>query len=333
MIGRHEKHNNLYTCYPAIVMTQLTKKVWLSARDYIFIVIGLLMYSFGFSAFVFPEKVVIGGVTGLSTIIYFLTSQHLHWGVPVAVSQFVINAVLLAIAWRKVGKTFVIRTIVGATVLSLGIGFFTPLFPEPLVQGQQFMNVLIGALLCGFGVGLVLIHNGSTGGTDIVAAMVAKKTNVSFGRMMIYIDVCIIGSSYFLFHNLDTTIFGMVFLLIVPLIADYIINTNRQAVEFTIISSKWEEIAEAVLHQASRGCTVIDGIGWYSRKPIKLLLVMCRQYESVTIFRIIKSIDEHAFITQTKVNGVYGEGFDTIKLKLRRKPADASSWESARTRH
>lgn len=307
------------------------RKLWISTRDYAMIVLGLLMYAFGFSAFIFPEKIVIGGVTGLSTIIYFLTEKHLGWGVPVAVSQYAINIILLIIAWKKVGKTFVIRTIFGATVLSMGIGLFTPFFPQPLVAGQDFMNVLIGAFLCGFGAGLVLIHNGSTGGTDIVAAMVAKKSNVSFGRMMIYIDVCIIGSSYFIFGNLDTTIFGTVFLFIVPIIADSIINSNRQAVQFTIISHKWEAIADAVLHQASRGCTVVDAIGWYSKQPIKMILVMCRQYESVTIFRIVKSIDEHAFITQGKVNGVYGEGFDTIKLKMKKNPDTITRPQSQET--
>lgn len=294
------------------------KKLWISAKDYVLIILGLLMYAFGFSAFVFPEKVVIGGVAGLSTIIYFISQQHLGFAIPVAVSQYAINIILLAFAWRKVGRTFVIRTIFGATILSLGIGVFTPLFPHPIVEGQPFMNVLIGAILCGVGVGLVYIHNGSTGGTDIVAAMASKHSNVSFGRVMIYIDMCIIGSSYFIFGNLDNTIFGTVFLFAVPIIADNIINSNRQAVQFTVISERWEQIADEVLSVCHRGCTVVDATGWYSKRPVKMLIVMCRQYESVTIFRIVKSVDEHAFIAQSKVNGVYGEGFDAIKLRIRK---------------
>jgi uncharacterized membrane-anchored protein YitT (DUF2179 family) len=100
--------------------------------------------------------------------------------------------------------------------------------------------------------------------------------------------------------------------------ADMIIHTNRQAVQFTIFSPKWEEIATAINNEAQRGCTVLDGMGWYSKKEVKVLLVMCRKIESVTIFRIIKSIDQNAFITQAQVNGVYGKGFDEIKLKMRR---------------
>lgn len=331
-----QNEKNCYVCTALksnTIMTLSYNKIWLSAKDYIIITLGLTMYAFGFCAFVLPEKVVIGGVTGVSTIVYFVTQEHFSHGIPVAVTAYVVNAILLAIAWRKVGKTFVIRTIFGATVLSLGIGFFQPFFHEPIVKGQDFMNVLIGAIMGGFGVGLTYIHNGSTGGTDIVAAIVSKKSNVSFGRMMIYIDMCIIGSSYFIFHSIETTIYGVVFLFVVPMLADVIINTNRQAVQFTIISSHWKEIADAVLSSAHRGCTVLDGVGWYSKHDVKVLLVMCRRYESVTIFRIVKSIDEHAFIAQGLVNGVYGEGFDTIKLKLPKHPTAEEAQPTSRSHH
>jgi uncharacterized membrane-anchored protein YitT (DUF2179 family) len=98
--------------------------------------------------------------------------------------------------------------------------------------------------------------------------------------------------------------------------ADLMINTNRQAVQFTIISSKWESIADAINNDAHRGCTVLDGMGWYSKSSVKVLLVMCRKIESVKIFRIVKAIDNNAFITQGNVNGVYGMGFDEVKVKI-----------------
>jgi len=282
----------------------------LSARDYIFITFGIFLYAFGFSAFIFQENVVIGGLAGFGTIVYFLT------GIPVAISQYFMNLLLLAIAFKAVGKQFVLRTILGATLISLFIGILTPLFDGPLVNGQPFMNVIIGSLMCGVGIGITFTHNGSTGGTDIVAAMVSKKTNVSVGRTMLYVDMCIITSSYFIFHELDTVVFGFIVLVIVSMMADMIINTSRQAVQFTIFSPHWEEIATAINNEANRGCTVLDGMGWYSKQHVKILLVMCRKIEAVTIYRIIKSIDENAFITQANVNGVYGKGFDALKLKI-----------------
>lgn len=293
-------------------------KLWVSSRDYAMIIFGIFLYSFGFSAFIFPEKVVIGGLAGFGTLIYFITEKLFGYGVPVAVTQYATNLILLAFAFKSVGKQFVIRTIFGATVISLFIGLLTPIFQyDPIIQGQPFMNVVVGGILCGVGIGLVFIHNGSTGGTDIVAAMVSKKSNVTIGRTMLYCDMCIITSSFLIFHQLDKVVYGFVVLVLTSFLCDMVINTNRQAVQFTIISEKWKEIAEAVNKEANRGVTIVDAMGWYSKHPVKMLLVVCRKIESVTIFRIVKSIDEKAFITQANVNGVYGNGFDKLKIKAK----------------
>lgn len=306
-------------------MAPTGKHLWLSARDYVMIVLGIAIYSFGFCAFILPEEVVIGGVSGLGSLVFFASQKYLPFEIPVAVTQYALNLILLAFAFRIVGRQFVIRTIFGATVISLMIGIMQPLFHDllggrPLVEGQTFMNIIIGGICCGAGIGLAFTHNGSTGGTDIVAAMVSKKSNVSIGRTMLYTDFGIISSSYILFQDPNKIVYGLVVLFIASWVADQIINTNRQAVQFTIFSPLWEEIATAINNEANRGCTVLDGTGWYSKKNVKVLLVMCRKIESVTIFRIIKSIDKDAFITQANVNGVYGQGFDQIKLKI--KPED-----------
>ncbi|MDE6270854.1 MAG: YitT family protein [Muribaculaceae bacterium] len=283
---------------------------WRTSRDYFFITLGMAIYAFGFTAFILPEKVVIGGLAGLGTIIYFET------GIPVAVSQYVINLTLLAIAYKVVGRQFVIGTIYGATMISVWVGLFQPLFADGFTN-EPFMNIVIGGTLCGLGIGMTFIHNGSSGGTDIVAAMLNKHSNVSIGRCMLYTDVCIISSSFLLFHQIDKIVYGFVVLFLVSYMADMVINTNRQAVQFTIFSTRWREIATAINNDAHRGCTVLSGMGWYSKQEVKVLLCMCRKIESVTIFRIIKSIDNDAFVTQANVNGVYGKGFDEVKIKMK----------------
>lgn len=275
------------------------------------IIFGLCIYAFGFTAFVLPERVVIGGLVGIGSLVYFLT------GIPVAITSYSLNLMLLAFAYKLVGTQFVLRTIFGATILNGLIGLMQPLFPEPLIEQQTFMNIIIGSMMCGVGIGIVFTHNGSTGGTDIVAAMVSKHTNVSIGRIMLYVDFLIVSSSYFLFHSIDNIVYGLVVTILAAFMADQVINTNRRAVQFTIISQRWEEIANAINNEAHRGCTVLNGMGWYSRHEVKVLLVMCRKIESVTIFRIVKSVDKDAFITQANVNGVYGQGFDMVKLKMK----------------
>lgn len=286
-------------------------KLWLSSRDYVFIILGTLIYAFGFSAFVLPEKIVIGGLVGIGSLVYFIL------GIPVALTSYGLNLMLLAMAYRLVGKSFVVRTIFGSTALNLMIGIMQPLFPEPLIEQQTFMNIIIGATMCGVGIGLVFTHNGSTGGTDIVAAMVSKHSNLSVGRAMIYCDFLIVSSSYLIFHQIDKIVYGLIVTFLASFMADQVINTNRRAVQFTIISRRWMQIADAINNVAHRGCTVLEGMGWYSKQEVKVILVMCRKIESVTIFRIVKSIDKDAFITQANCNGVYGQGFDMMKLKIK----------------
>ncbi len=296
--------------------------LWRTTRDYIFITLGMAIYALGFCAFILPQKVVIGGVAGLGTIAYFTL------GVPVAVAQYALNLMLLAIAYRVVGKKFVLGTIFGATMISVWVGIFQPLFEGVRITDEPFMNIVIGGILAGIGVGVAFTHNGSSGGTDIVAAMVSKHTNVSVGMTMLYTDFFIISSSYFIFHKLDLVVYGFIVLALTSYTADMIINTNRQAVQFTIFSKKWQEIATAINNEAKRGCTVLTGMGWYSKQEVKVLLVMCRKIEAVTISRIIKSIDPLAFTTQANVNGVYGKGFDELKVKMKT-PSHAHSEEHA----
>ncbi|MDD2961011.1 MAG: YitT family protein [Muribaculaceae bacterium] len=298
-------------------MAVLERPTWATTKDYILIVIGLAIYAFGFTAFILPEKIVIGGLAGVASLIYFATDQMTGHGIPIAISNFSLNIILLLFAFRIVGRTFVVRTVFGTTVISLLIGLMQPLFTEPIVEQQAFMNIIIGAIMCGVGIGMAFVHNGSSGGTDIVAAMVSKRSNITIGRTIMYTDMIIISSSFLLFHSLDKIVYGFVILFIVSFVADQVINTNRQAVQFTIFSRKWKEIADAINNDARRGCTLLDGTGWYTKDEVKILLVMCRKIEQVTIFRIVKSIDKDAFITQANVNGVYGKGFDEMKVKIK----------------
>ena len=294
-------------------MNEKTRKYFNLAKDYVMITLGLFCYAFGFTAFILPEKIVIGSVTGLSALLHY----WLNWNV--AITYYVINIILLAIAFKSVGKQFVLRTIIGASIATLFIGILQPMFPNPIVEGQPFMNVILGAMLCGLGLGAVFTHNGSTGGTDIIAAMVAKYSTISFGRTMMYCDVLIICSSWLLFHSIDKIVYGLIFMVIYSVAADRVINNTRQSVQFMIISKKWQEIANNVIQEAHRGCTVLEGTGWYTKAAVKIVLVMCRKHESVNIFRIIKETDREAIITQSNVNGVYGFGFDELKVRLHNK--------------
>jgi len=277
--------------------------VWQEIQDQSIIVIGLIIYAIGWTGFLLPNQITTGGVTGLSAIIYFGTK------IPIGITYFCINAVLLLLSIKIFGFKFSFRTVLSVLILTFLLSVLQPIFKEPLVKGEPFMSCILGGVMCGMGVGLVFNFKGSTGGTDIIALIINKYRNISVGKALLICDVCIISSSYILFHSIEKIVYGLVVMGVSSYTVDMIMSGARQSVQFFIFSEKYAEIADAIIQQAHRGCTVLDGTGWYSQKPVKLVVVMVKKTESVTIFRIVKNIDPHAFISQSSVTGIYGEGF------------------------
>ena len=281
-----------------------------NSKDMFFLALGILMYSIGYSAYILPEKVVMGGVAGAAALIYYAT------GIPTGTSILVLNAAMLFIAFSALTKQFFWRTIIGVGIMSLFISILQPFFAaNPIMTPgeDKFMHVLIGALLGGGGLGIVFSHNGSTGGTDILTMLLNKYFRVSFGRAMQFVDCTIISSSYFLFHSFETIVYGIVFTLVASITCDYIVNGTRQTVQFLIISQKYDEIADVVNTHLHRGVTVVDGKGWFRKSDVKMLIVLTRKYESQDLFNLVNHIDPDALVSQTFCHGVFGEGFDKMK--------------------
>ena len=149
---------------------------------------------------------------------------------------------------------------------------------------------------------------------DIIAAIVNKYRDVSLGRMIMFCDMIIIASSYFVLHDLEKVVYGYVTLFVTGYMIDQVVNSSRQSVQFFIISSKYEEIGREI-NALHRGVTVIDGTGLYTGKQVKMMFVLAKKSQSNTIFQIINDIDPRAFVSQSAVIGVYGEGFDHFKVK------------------
>ncbi len=294
----------------------LKKKLGRESKDYLAITFGLIVYSLAWVLFMLPYQITTGGVTGIAAIIYYAT------GVEIQISYFVINAIFLGFALKILGLRFSIKTIYAIFMLTFLLWFFQMLFkddqgnlPQLLGPGQDFMACVIGAGMLGLGIGVVFCNNGSTGGTDIIAWIINKYKDVSLGRMMMYCDIVIISSCYFIFHDWRRVLFGFCVLFVMSIVIDYVINSTRQSVQFLIFSKKYEEIAEGIATKIDRGVTLLDGQGWYSKKEIKVVVVLAKKRESLDIFRLIKDIDPDAFISQSNVVGVYGEGFDKLKVK------------------
>ncbi len=284
-------------------------------EDYFFITLGLFLYALGWAAFLLPYEIACGGLTGISAIVYYLTGLEMQF------TYFGVNAVLVIFAIRILGFKFCIKTIYGFTMESIFLALLQAMFknggstlPQILGDGQDFMACVLGAACCGIGLAITFLHQGSTGGTDIIAAVVNKYKNMSMGRVILFCDLVIISSMYFIFHDWKRVVFGFCCMFIISFLIDYVMNYAHQSVQFFIISKKHEEIKQALLHDLDRGATVIKGIGAYSGAELEILMVVVRQRQSVKIFRLVQSIDPSAFISQTKAAGVFGEGFDKIKV-------------------
>lgn len=284
-------------------------------KDYGVITFGLLLYAIGWSAFLLPYEIAAGGLTGVSAIVYYVT------GVELQITYFGVNMLLLLIAIKILGLKFCIKTIYGVSVLSVFLWLLQDLFRDAngnlskiLGPEEDFMACVIGSALCGFGLGQIFIHQGSTGGTDIIAAIVNKYKNVTMGRMILYCDIVIISSCYFIFEDWKRVLFGFATMFIVATVIDYVMNYVQQSVQFFIVTKKSDEVSKAILNDANCGATLIPSKGCYSGEPISIIMVIAHKQQSLTIFRIVHEIDPGAFISQTKAAGVYGEGFDKIKV-------------------
>jgi uncharacterized membrane-anchored protein YitT (DUF2179 family) len=275
-------------------------------QSYIFLTIGLAIGTIGWAGFIIPSEIVGGGVIGIATVLHFLT------GLDIGIIAFGMNALLILMAVKVIGSSFGVKTIYAISVFSLFLSIITHYVDGPLVS-ERIMATLTGSILAGTGSGIVFLNGGSTGGSDIIALMINKYRNITLGRLLLYIDAIIIGSSFFLFQSIEAMVYGFVTMAIIAYTVDVIISGTKQTVQFFIFSDKHEELQHHIIHVAKRGLTILPGQGGYSGHEVKVLMVIARKSESQIILRIIKRIDPQAFITMGSVMGVYGQGFESLK--------------------
>ena len=302
--------------------------------EYLVIVIGIAPMALMVNWVLLPHAFVGGGLTGICSVIYYITeglfpSLFPEYGgaVPVWLTTFVFNAILLLIAGLTVGWRFCIRTMVGVAAITFWYRVI-PILPEPIID-DPWLGAIIGGFVFGLSLGCVLAANGSSGGTDIVAMIVNHYRNISLGNIMLACDVVIIASAFFLplpasmleegtnptYLHIKRVLYGVAMTISYTLAVDWIMSRLHRSVHFLIYSSKYEEIATAINTTVNRGVTILDGTGWYSKKPVKVISVLVRKPESSLVFRIVHDIDPSALVSIADVRGVFGSGFDKIKAK------------------
>lgn len=287
------------------------KSIYRTIRDYAIIAIAMIMGVIGLNLFLVPNEITMGGTMGIAEIVYWGT------GIQTQYTYFIINATLLIAALKVLGWRFCVKTIYAVVVFTIASSIFQWLGWDKahILADQKFMACIVGGVFMGTSVGLGLSAGGSTGGSDVVAAMIHKYRDVSLGHIILFCDLTIITSSYVVLHDWEKVLYGYVLLFIVSFCVDYVVNSLRRSVQFFIISEKWEEIGEAINKIADRGCSTLNGNGFYSKQDIKVIFCIAKKSESSIIFDLVDEIDPDAFVAQSAVIGVYGQGFDRVRVR------------------
>ena len=323
----------------------LKQSFWTQAKEWALVTLGILIYVTGWALFLMPNNLVGGGISGISSMIQYATGGTIQMGY----TYFVLNAILIVAAVIVIGMGFGAKTIYAIILASIGLRFLPTVIPPEIIQTLALQNgklisTLCGGLMVGIGIGMSISNGGSTGGTDIIALIYTKYRNVSPGKVILYLDFIIILSSLLVpsvvpdldpatgkqligpdgepvshlmpfAEKVTTVIYGLILVTVNSNVIDKYLSGSQQSVQLFILSKKFTEIADSITHDLHRGVTVLDGKGWYTQAPTEVLMVITRKTDLNLLLRYIKAIDPNAFLSVSSVNGVYGQGFDTIKGK------------------
>lgn len=311
-------------------MEKGTIKILGEIKAYIVITLGLLCYVLGWDIFLIPNSMVGGGVTGISAILLYALK------IPVSISFFCINLILLSIALKVLGKGFGVKTVYAIIAASLMFQIVPDFLPqvfidEIAIKNGKLLCAIFGGVMSGLGIGICFSQGGSTGGTDIIALMITKYRNVSPGKIILLMDIFIIASSLLvpakeitdasgviigketIGQRLATILYGYILIGAVSYTIDLYISGTKQSLQLFIFSQKYAEIADSVLKTIGHGVTVFDAQGWYTKRDNKVLMVIVRKTDMPTLYKVVKEIDKDAFLSVASVTGVFGKGFDEIK--------------------
>lgn len=295
-------------------------------KEYALVTLGVMSYALGWTIFLLPNNLIGGGVSGFASILFYAT------GLPMSITYFILNVLLLIIGTKILGTGFGGKTIYAIFMTSIMLSLMPQLIPADFIHEFAISNgklicTFLGGIIAGFGIGLSISQGGSTGGTDIVALVWCKFKPASPGRVILIIDVGIILSSL-LFpsytesgdllpftEKLAVVVYGLIQVVVSGYAIDLYLSGSKQSVQAFIFTKKSNEMADAIAFDMKRGVTVIPAKGWYSKEDKDVLMVVTRKTDLNLLLRYVKSIDPDAFLSVSSVMGVYGQGFDTIKVK------------------
>ena len=296
---------------------QIFKKKHNIILSYLLITVGIFTYTSAWSAFMLAAQSVGGGVSGISSVLHYAVGLKL----PIGIINLIINAILVLVGFKILGSKFGANTIYGIVMSSICFILWQQvlhvdnLFLEDgKMQFDPFMCAIIGGAMCGGGIGLTFSMGGNSGGTDIIALILSKFYNISPGKVIMYLDIIIIGCSWFVSHHITNVIYGYIVMVTMTYVLDMVLDGNKQSYQIMVFSAHNKEIGEAVTTEVGRGATLLDAEGCYSHQQQQVLIIMVHKTDKPHVMHIIHRIDQDAFISVSKAQGVYGRNFEKLKL-------------------
>lgn len=274
-------------------------------RKYITIIIGVMFVAIAVSVFYTPNKIVSGGVSGISTIMYHT------FGIAPGLSFALINVILLVLAMKFLGKAFVFDTILGAALLSIFVQLFTYI---PPITDDVFLATIFGSVLYGIGIGLTLAEGASTGGTDILSRLFqCAFPHIKIGSLLLTVDASIILASLIVFKKFELALYGIIALFISSYAINWLITKLNISKLAFVVTDYGEEIAKHLVSNSPRGVTIINAIGAYTLTVKNVLICALKDNETEKFQKMILSIDEQAFIIFSESSQIVGNGFRVYK--------------------
>lgn len=280
-----------------------------SMREYVvkyaLVALGSALFAAGFQFFLYPNSIIVGGVSGIAMIINFLT------GLPVGIMTIVLNIPLFIIAWKHFGGKFIISSLVGMMLSSLLVDIMATLDYSP--TGDMLLACLIGGAIKGFGLGIIYYAGATTGGTDIIAKFVRLRfPYINFGTIVLLTDAVIIIAFAMIFDRVEAAMYAVIAMFVVSKVIDLVLYGIDNSSVCYIISENSEQLVKDITDKLHRGVTILSGEGAYSHRDKQVLLCVIKRTQIADIRKIIKNIDENAFFIVSDAKNVFGKGFGDI---------------------
>ena len=274
--------------------------------DYICILIGTGLIALSVQCIYDPINMVTGGFSGLSIIIKSLSSKVIEGGIPLWLSNLMLNTPVFIIAYFVKGKKFIGRTLVGTLMLSVWLYIWPSV---DLTQGDFTLSAIFGGVIDGVGMGMVLMSKATTGGTDMVASLIQHKLrHYSVVQIMQVLDGMIVLAGLYLF-GVKAALYALVAIFTISKVSDMLMEGFKFSKAAVIITDHYKEVADAILVDLDRGVTGLSAKGMYSGEDKCMLYCVVSKKEIVAVQDLVRKIDPDAFVIVSDVNEVLGEGF------------------------